>query len=83
MKLICKEVLLEHGFSALPENSGPNLIMLKGNFKLTIKPDGSCIYINTGVEYPLKDLAALKKLYKEVKSEELREIKVPTFNSHE
>lgn len=83
MKLLCKTVLIEYGFTELPENIGPDVIMAKDNFKLTIKPNGTCTYSNTGIEYPVKDLAALKKLYKEVKREDLKEIKVPAFNSSE
>jgi len=79
MKLLCKIVLEEYGFKELPENIGPDVIMEKDNFKLTLKPDGICHYSNLGIEYPVKDLTGLKKLYKEVKREELQEIKVKAY----
>lgn len=75
MKLICKSVLIEYGFTELTENSGPDMIMAKTNFKLTFKPDGSCHYSNLGIHYVIKDLSGLKKLYKEVKCEDLKVIK--------
>ncbi|MCU0359610.1 MAG: hypothetical protein MUF75_02655 [Bacteroidia bacterium] len=76
MKLLCKIVLEEYGFIELPENIGPDVIMAKDNFNLTLKPDGACHYLNLGINYPVKDLAGLKKLYKEVKGMELSEIKL-------
>lgn len=71
MKLLSKQVLSEYGFTEMPETNKSDVIMSKNNFKVILKPDGACIYSNTGIDYPLKDLAALKKLYKEVKREEL------------
>jgi hypothetical protein len=75
MKLLNKQVLSEYGFIELSETSNSDVvIMSKNNFRIILKPDGSCIYSNTGIDYPLKDLAALKKLYKEVKREELLQV---------
>lgn len=71
MKLLNKQVLSEFGFVELPQTNNSNVIMSKNNFRITLKPDGSCIYSNTGIDYPIKDLAALKRLYKEVKREDL------------
>lgn len=79
MKLICKTVLIEYGFSELPENIDPDVIMIKDEFKLTLKPDGSCQYSNLGIHYVIKDLSGLKKLYKEVKKEELNPMKLHQF----
>lgn len=71
MKLLTKDILMEFGFNFDFENKNTDLILCKKDFKIKLKPDGSCIYSNTGIDYPLKDLAALKKLYKEVKREDL------------
>ncbi|MCU0361470.1 MAG: hypothetical protein MUF75_12300 [Bacteroidia bacterium] len=79
MKLICKIVLEEYGFTQKPENAGPDIIMSKANFELCVKADGTCSYSNMGIEYPVKDLAGLKKLYKEVKSAELQVMKSKAY----
>lgn len=79
MKLLCKIVLEEYGFNELPENIGPDVIMAKDNFKLTLNADGTCYYSNLGINYPVKDLTGLKKLYKEVKGVELQEIKLKAY----
>ncbi len=76
MKLICKIVLEEHGFIQLPENSGADIVMSKDNFILNLHPKGTCSYSNLGLTYPVKDLAGLKKLYKESKGQELQEVKL-------
>lgn len=71
MKLISKQILFEHGFNVVSDELSPNLIMTKGTFKVVLNANGTCTYRNTGIDYPLKDLASLKKLYKEVNRENL------------
>lgn len=73
MKLLCKEVLLEYGFTITKINAlDDSIIMTKDNLDLVIKYGNSVYYENMGFDYPLKDLSALKKLYKEVRSSELK-----------
>lgn len=79
MKLLCKIVLEEHGFTQLPENAGPDIIMSKDNFNPTLHPNGTCSYSNLGIIYPVKDLAGLKKLYKEVKGQGLQEVNIKAY----
>jgi hypothetical protein len=45
-------------------------VMTYDNINLVIKHDG-IYYSNMGFDYPLKDTASLKKLYKELRSREL------------
>lgn len=45
-------------------------VMTYDNINLVIKQDG-IYYSNMGFDYPLKDTASLKKLYKELRSKEL------------
>jgi hypothetical protein len=46
-------------------------IMTRNDFDVSIKIDG-IYYVNLGFDYPLKDTATLRKIYKEVKNEELK-----------
>lgn len=46
-------------------------VMTKNNFELVIVDDGTVLYTQAGFDHPIKDLAALQKLYKEVKREDL------------
>ena len=65
-------LLSEYGFKINEFKSKDRLtVMSKDNFDLVIVDDGSVFYSNLGFDYPLKDLAALKKFYKEVRREEL------------
>ncbi len=73
MKLLSKDVLMEFGFKENKGKSSENCtVMTKDNFDVAIKTDGFCFYSNMGFDYPLKDVTALKKLYKEVRSQELK-----------
>ena len=45
--------------------------MTKGKIHLVMRADG-IFYRNMGFFYPLKDLASLRKLYKEIMSENLK-----------
>lgn len=73
MKLLTEDLLKEYGFNEKPHI--PNRIILKvmtrDNIDIVIKEDG-IYYSNKGLNYPLKDTAALRKLYKEIKNEDLK-----------
>lgn len=75
MKLLSKDLLLEYGFT--DDNSkvkNNTTVMTRDKLDIVIKDDGSVYYSNMGFDYPLKDLASLRKLYKEVRSQELKPI---------
>jgi len=75
MKLISKILLSEYGFiETVNKEKIKGIAMTKNNFTVILNDDGRCYFISVGIAYPLKELAALKKLYKEVRSEELTEI---------
>lgn len=46
-------------------------VMSRNEFDISIKIDG-IYYSNLGFDYPLRDTATLRKVYKEVKNEELK-----------
>jgi len=73
MKLLTEDHLKEYGFIEKPHI--PNRVVLKvmtrSNIDIVIKEDG-IYYTNTGIDYPLRDTAALRKLYKEIKNEDLK-----------
>ena len=73
MKLLNEEHLKAYGFVEKTHVSNNVIIkvMTYDNINLVIKHDG-IYYTNMGFEYPLKDTASLKKLYKELKSKELK-----------
>lgn len=75
MKLISRDLLNEYGFiETVNKEKAKGIALTKNNFTVILKEDGECFFISMGIAYPLKDLTALKKLYKEVRSEELKEI---------
>ena len=47
--------------------------MTRDKIDIAIKNDG-IYYTNMGFDYPLKDTTSLKKLYKELRSEDLKPI---------
>ena len=72
MKLLSEEVLLEYGFIENTEKSTAQVkIMTRDKIDIAIKKDG-VYYTNMGFDYPINDTAALRKLYKELRNEELR-----------
>lgn len=72
MKLINKDILEEYGFIKDDEKSKDGLtIMTRDKIDIVLKSDGMVWYSNMGIDYPLKDLAALRKLYKELRNKEL------------
>lgn len=74
MKLLSKDVLIEFGFSENVEKTNSWIeVMSKDNFDIIIK-DGGFYYSYLGIDYPLKDLAGLRKFYKESRKQELKPI---------
>lgn len=76
MKLLSIEVLKEFGFvenSAISQTNELK-VMSKDAIDLIIRPDG-IYYRNMGFFYPLKDMTALRKLYKELRREDLKPVK--------
>lgn len=74
MKLLSEDLLKEYGFV---ENTIKTThivkIMTRDKIDIAIKNDG-IYYTNLGFDYPLIDTAALRKLYKEIRSEDLKPI---------
>ena len=72
MKILTEDLLREYGFMDNPSKSSTRIkVMSRNEFDVSIKLDG-IYYTNLGFDYPLRDTAALRKLYKEVKNEELK-----------
>jgi hypothetical protein len=72
MKLLSKDVLQEYGFSENIHKTNSWIeVMTRDNVDIVIK-EGSFYYSNLGIDYPLKDLAGLRKFYKEVKNQDLK-----------
>lgn len=46
-------------------------VMTKDNVDIVIREDG-IYYSNLGIDYPLRDTDALRKIYKELRSEDLK-----------
>lgn len=73
MKLLSKDLLMEYGFTEDNSKTKHNTtVMTRDKLDIVIKDDGTIYYSNMGFDYPLKDMTALRKLYKEVRSEELK-----------
>ena len=71
MKLLSKDILHEYGFAENElKSDNKKEVLTKDNFDIVLK-DGNYYYSNLGIDYPLKDLTALRKFYKEVKNREL------------
>jgi hypothetical protein len=76
MKLLSKNLLMEYGFAeSKGKTNNVNEVMTRNNVDIVIKDGGSFYYSNMGIDYPLKDIASLRKLYKELKSEDLKPVK--------
>ncbi len=74
MKLLNEDLLKEYGFIENIEKSVAHIkIMTRDKIDIAIKNDG-IYYTNMGFDYPLSDLAALRKIYKELRSDELKPI---------
>lgn len=75
MKLLSEDLLKEYGFIEKPHVTARNVIkvMTRDKFDIVIREDG-IYYTNLGIAYPLRDTAALRKLYKENKKVDLKPI---------
>jgi len=75
MKLLSKDLLIEYGFveNELKTHNGKT-VMTKDKVDIVISEDGLVHYSNMGFDYPLKDLSALRKLYKELRREDLKPV---------
>ena len=73
MKLLSEDLLKEYGFTEKPHVANRVIIkvMTRENFDVVIKEDG-IYYSSVGIDYPLRDTAALRKLYKENKNMDLK-----------
>ncbi|MBK8368156.1 MAG: hypothetical protein IPL10_12270 [Bacteroidetes bacterium] len=72
MKILTEDLLREYGFMDHPSKSSTKVkVMTRNDFDVHIKVDG-IYYTNLGFDYPLRDTATLRKVYKEVKNEELK-----------
>lgn len=71
MKLLSEDLIKEYGFIE-DEIKSNKLIKIysRKNFEIILK-DNSFFFSNVGIDYPLSDLASLKKLYKENKKIDL------------
>jgi NACalpha-BTF3-like transcription factor len=66
------EILTQLGFKVYNTKATERvIIMKKDEFEIVILDDNSIFYSNLGFYYPIKDLDALKKLYKEARREDL------------
>ena len=73
MKLINKDILSEYGFVLKEQKSNStDVIMTRSKVDIVLKNDGTVWYSNLGIDYPLKDLSALRKLYKEIRNTDLK-----------
>ncbi len=74
MKLLSIDILKEYGFVGNPAKSTVDVdVMSKDGMDVASK-NGTFYYVNLGIEYPLKDLTALRKLYKEIKNQDLKAV---------
>jgi hypothetical protein len=74
MKLLSEDLLKEYGFIENTIKTTPIAkIMTRDKIDIAIKNDG-IYYTNMGIDYPLKDTAALRKIYKELRREDLKPI---------
>ncbi len=74
MKLLSEDLLKEYGFIENPLKSNRIIkVMTRDDFDIVIRADG-IYYSNMGIDYPLKDIAALRKLYKENRKQDLKTI---------
>lgn len=74
MKLLSKALLTEYGFFKNDINHDRRVeIMTKDEIDIFIKDD-LFYYSDKGLDYPLKDIASLKKLYKKIKDTDLKPV---------
>lgn len=69
---LTKDILEEYGFKIDDSKTKDRLMVLvRDRVEIVIVDDGTVMYSNMGFDYPLLDLLALKKLYKELRRTEL------------
>lgn len=69
---LTKDTLVDYGFEIVEAKSKDRLIVFtKDKVEIIVVDDGTVVYSNMGIDYPLADLPALKKLYKELRRTEL------------
>lgn len=75
MEPLTEEQLKEYGFTEKMHDANGVIIkvMTLDNIDILIKQDG-IYYTNMGFDYPIKDTSSLKKLYKELRSKELKAV---------
>jgi hypothetical protein len=72
MKLLTKDLLKEYGFTEDKIKSNALItVMTRDGFDIIIK-HGEYYYSEKGIDRLLRDTASLRKLYKELKGEDLR-----------
>ena len=72
MKLLSEDLLREFGFTEETVKSNSRVkILSRDKIDIVIKED-KFYYSNMGIDYPIKDIAGLRKLYKELRSKELK-----------
>lgn len=72
MKILTEDLLKEYGFEENKEKSNPHVkVYTRDKVDISIKSDG-IYYSNLGFDYPLRDTASLRKIYKEIRNEELK-----------
>jgi len=70
---INKELLEEYDFKIVEAKSKNRIsVFTKNKLDIVLSDDGSAYYSNMGFDYILKSEADLKKLYKELRREELK-----------
>ena len=73
MKLLSEDLLSEYGFTINEERTTRFVkVFTRDKLEIVLKEDGAFYYSNLGFDYPLRELAALRKLYKEIRREELK-----------
>lgn len=72
-ELITKEILEEYGFKISEAKSKDRIsVFIKNKIDIILFDGGSVYYSNMGFDYILKDESDLKKLYEELRREELK-----------
>ncbi|MEO6302766.1 MAG: hypothetical protein ABIP51_06305 [Bacteroidia bacterium] len=73
--LLNKEIIEAYGFKKVEVKSKSRIQVFTFNkVDIVLSDDGSVYYSNLGFDYILKDEEALKKLYKELRREELLKV---------
>lgn len=69
---LTKDILTEYGFKVLESKSKNRVtVFSKNKVEIVITDGGDAYYSNMGFDYPLTTLQDLKKLYKELRREDL------------